>query len=374
MGPKETRVGRRSEAAGFTLIELLVVVVIIGLLAGFVAPRYFSQVGKSEVAVAKAQIDALGKALDTYRLDTGHYPSSELGLSALVERPSSEPKWAGPYLRKDVPLDPWGSRTCTRYRARRATSTSSPTARTDSRAGPGKTPTWRTTRSGMRYELKAIAPDGTIEAVDFHASDQTAAVRSIEARGYTVLSVRAKRALGLPWRLPQQRFPVALFSQELRTLVGAGLPLLEAIETLAQKEKRDESRAILLRIAGLLREGLPLSIALEEFPQAFSPLYIATIKAAEKTSDLAPALARYVAYAGQVEAVRKRIVNASIYPALLVTDIRKPVYATSQAYQIELIVSPNPCVVLSVIVLMKGGFLVVVLPGKSSRQRERAKP
>jgi general secretion pathway protein G len=93
---------------GFTLIELLVVVMIIGLLAGFVAPRYFGQVGKSEVNVAKAQLDALGKALDQYRLDTGHYPPTELGLAALVQRPANEPKWSGPYLRKDVPLDPWG--------------------------------------------------------------------------------------------------------------------------------------------------------------------------------------------------------------------------------------------------------------------------
>ena len=113
MGPKEARIRSRSGGgglgrSGFTLIELLVVVVIIGLLAGFVAPRYFSQVGKSEVTVAKAQIDALEKALDTYRLDTGHYPSAELGLKALVERPASEPKWSGPYLRKEVPLDPWG--------------------------------------------------------------------------------------------------------------------------------------------------------------------------------------------------------------------------------------------------------------------------
>ena len=106
MSPRETRLRRR--APGFTLLELLVVVVIIGLLAGFVAPRYFSQVGKSEVNVTKAQIDALEKALDQYRLDTGHYPSMELGLSSLVQRPASEPKWAGPYLRKDVPLDPWG--------------------------------------------------------------------------------------------------------------------------------------------------------------------------------------------------------------------------------------------------------------------------
>jgi general secretion pathway protein G len=93
---------------GFTLLELLVVVVIIGLLAGFVAPRYFGQVGKSEVNVAKAQLDALEKALDQYRLDTGRYPSAELGLKALVERPADEPKWNGPYLRKAIPLDPWG--------------------------------------------------------------------------------------------------------------------------------------------------------------------------------------------------------------------------------------------------------------------------
>jgi general secretion pathway protein G len=104
VGPKETR----KTISGFTLLELLVVVVIIGLLAGFVAPRYFGQVGKSEVNVAKAQLDALEKALDQYRLDTGRYPSAELGLKALVERPANEPKWNGPYLRKAIPLDPWG--------------------------------------------------------------------------------------------------------------------------------------------------------------------------------------------------------------------------------------------------------------------------
>ena len=94
---------------GFTLLELLVVVAIIGLLVGYVAPRYFGQIGKSEVNSAKAQIDALEKALDQYRLDTGRYPTGELGLNALVERPPNEPKWNGPYLRKAVPLDPWGN-------------------------------------------------------------------------------------------------------------------------------------------------------------------------------------------------------------------------------------------------------------------------
>lgn len=97
----------RHSEAGFTLLELLVVIVIIGLLAGYVAPRYFAQEGKSKVQVTRAQIDSFGKALDQYRLDTGHYPTTEQGLGALTTRPNNEPKWNGPYLRKAVPPDPW---------------------------------------------------------------------------------------------------------------------------------------------------------------------------------------------------------------------------------------------------------------------------
>ena len=92
---------------GFTLLELLVVMVIIGLLAGYVAPRYFAQIGKSEVKAARAQIDAFEKALETYRLDTGHYPSTEQGLEAMAKQPPGETKWQGPYLKKAVPPDPW---------------------------------------------------------------------------------------------------------------------------------------------------------------------------------------------------------------------------------------------------------------------------
>src|SRR6267378_7412303 len=92
LGHKEAQVRNEVRQRGFTLIELLVVVVIIGLLAGLVAPRYFGQVGKSEVNTARAQIDALEKALDQYRLDTGHYPGTELGLNALMQRPANEPK------------------------------------------------------------------------------------------------------------------------------------------------------------------------------------------------------------------------------------------------------------------------------------------
>jgi general secretion pathway protein G len=93
---------------GFTLLELLVVLVILGLLVGYVGPKYFAQLGKSEVKTARAQIGALEKALDQYRLDVGHYPTTEQGLMALNTAPASESKWSGPYLQKAVPNDPWG--------------------------------------------------------------------------------------------------------------------------------------------------------------------------------------------------------------------------------------------------------------------------
>ena len=93
---------------GFTLLELLVVIVIIGLLASIAAPKLFSQIGKSETKTAGAQIESLGLALDQYRIDVGQYPTTEQGLAALYKNPGNVPKWAGSYLKKNIPNDPWG--------------------------------------------------------------------------------------------------------------------------------------------------------------------------------------------------------------------------------------------------------------------------
>jgi general secretion pathway protein G len=102
------KVAKTTKYSGFTLLELLVVMVIIGLLAGIVAPRYFSQVGKSRVKAARAQIDSLDKALEQFRIDTGRLPTTEEGLAALNSAPPGMTGWEGPYLKRALPQDPWG--------------------------------------------------------------------------------------------------------------------------------------------------------------------------------------------------------------------------------------------------------------------------
>jgi len=106
--PRRLMMMKRVAATGFTLLELLVVVAIIALLAAYVGPKFFAQVGRSEQSVARSQIEAFSRALGAYRLDVGALPSTEYGLEALVKRPPSASKWNGPYLERAVPVDPWG--------------------------------------------------------------------------------------------------------------------------------------------------------------------------------------------------------------------------------------------------------------------------
>jgi len=101
----------RAKPQGFTLIEILVVIIVLGLLAALVGPRILGRVSEAKSATARTQIELLGVALDNYRLDNGMYPTTEQGLQALQEQPTREPlplNWRGPYLKKAVPLDPWG--------------------------------------------------------------------------------------------------------------------------------------------------------------------------------------------------------------------------------------------------------------------------
>ena len=168
----------------------------------------------------------------------------------------------------------------------------------------------------MRFELRAMTAAGAVESLALEAADEVSARREVAARGYVVLRVRARA--GAAWRLRrQERFPVAAFSQELVVLLDAGLPLVEAIDTLAEKEAAPAARGLLAQIAAALRQGHPFSAALERCGAAFPSLYVATVRASEKTSDLGQALSRYVGYHARLDAVRRRVVNASLYPLLL---------------------------------------------------------
>lgn len=170
----------------------------------------------------------------------------------------------------------------------------------------------------MQFELRAIGPEGKLESIALQALDEAGARQQVEGRGYTIVSVRPRSAWRLAGARSKDRFPILLFSQELLVLLDAGLSLVEAIETLVQKERRGDLRALLERVLGALRQGKPFSSALEQFPSAFPALYVATVRAAETTSALVPALQRFVAYQSQLDATKKRVVNASIYPLLLI--------------------------------------------------------
>lgn len=172
----------------------------------------------------------------------------------------------------------------------------------------------------MHYEIKALRTDDSVmvTALSLDAPDEGDAIRQAKNQGYTVLAVRQRQnwQVWKDWHTPN--FQLLLFSQELLALLDAGLSLVEAMETLAEKEHRPETKKILERVIGSLYEGYPLSFSIQQFPESFPSLYVATVRASERTGDLSEALARYVAYQMQMDTVRKKVVSASIYPLLLV--------------------------------------------------------
>ncbi|MBN9132591.1 MAG: type II secretion system F family protein [Nitrosospira multiformis] len=167
----------------------------------------------------------------------------------------------------------------------------------------------------MRYEVKAVLAGRGAVLLELEADSEEDARLQIASQGGMVLHVRRRFTGWMP--RPKSRFPLAHFSQELLSLLVAGLSLVESIETLADKEQDNGTRKIIEGLLARLYEGVTLSRALESFPQAFPPLYIATARASERTGDLPEALTRFIAYQTQMDLVRKKLIGASIYPVLL---------------------------------------------------------
>ncbi len=173
----------------------------------------------------------------------------------------------------------------------------------------------------MHYEVRALDRSTAVVSMVFDALSAEDAATQARQAGLSVLQVRERAAPG-GWRRVLQgssgaAFPLGLFSQELLTLLEAGLSVVEAIETLSEKETHGDRRQLLEQVVAGLYQGQSLSQALERFPEAFPVLYVATVSASERTGDLPQSLRRYVIYHNQLDLVRKKIISASIYPALL---------------------------------------------------------
>jgi general secretion pathway protein F len=170
----------------------------------------------------------------------------------------------------------------------------------------------------MQYHVRAMQTTmDNVVGLSIDAIDAEDARRQIERLGYEVLSLRSA---GAGWRTRFKRqttFPLSLFSQELIALLGAGLSLVEALQTLREKERHPDLKQVMEQILAKLQEGNSFSSSLAQLSSHFPPLYVATIRASEKTGDLREALSRYIAYQVQLDQVRKKLVSASIYPIVL---------------------------------------------------------
>ena len=169
----------------------------------------------------------------------------------------------------------------------------------------------------MQFNVLALDAKQQVLAMSLDAASAAIAAEQVRKQGLTLLSLESGRfGLNLSLRR-KKRFPTTLFSMELMSLLEAGLNLVEALQTLAEKEGHGERQEVLSGMLAAIHRGEPFSQAVAGFPQHFSPLYVATIKASERTGNVREALARYIAYQEELERVRKKIVSASIYPAIL---------------------------------------------------------
>ena len=167
----------------------------------------------------------------------------------------------------------------------------------------------------MRFRVKAMAGAQDVSSYVLDAVDESDARRQIVGAGLAFISIARERSLRLG--SGNTRLQLVTFSQELVALLDAGLSLVESIETLGEKEASAAARRTLEQVMTRLREGQTLGAALSEHPQTFPTLYVATVRAAERTGALREALSRYIAYQQQVDVLRKSLINASIYPAVL---------------------------------------------------------
>jgi len=170
----------------------------------------------------------------------------------------------------------------------------------------------------MRFHVKVMQPDLALGTLIVDAPSAEQARRSAQALGHGVVAVSRARWQRTPRGARAQAFPLLLFSQELLALLDSGLGIVEAVETLAEKEGSAATRGVLDALLTGLREGLTLSAVMQTLPQAFPPLYVASVRASERTSDLGEALSRYVAYAQRVQTLRASLVGAATYPAILI--------------------------------------------------------
>ncbi|HEY9531155.1 MAG TPA: type II secretion system F family protein [Burkholderiales bacterium] len=166
----------------------------------------------------------------------------------------------------------------------------------------------------MNFQVLALDSRQQVVSLQLEAANAALAVEHVRKQGLTLVSVEA-RGLRLPRR--HARFPATLFTLELMSLLEAGLNLVEALQTLTEKEAHGERQEVLSGLLTAIHRGEPFSQAVAGYPQHFSPLYVATIKASERTGNVREALGRYIAYQEELERVRKKIVSASIYPAIL---------------------------------------------------------